>query len=294
MIEKVVLDYQHVGFTYNKKTAFAKIALKDINYKFQKNKITTIIGETGSGKSTLILLANGLLRPTVGELKIIEKFTIKANQRRLKQYKGIRSKVGVVFQFPETQLFEETVLKDIIYGPTNLGKKEKEAEEIALKTIKTLNLPEKLLQNSPFDLSGGQKRLVAIAGVLAMDPDVIIFDEPTAGLDPQREKEMGNLFLKLKKEENKTVVIVTHDMELAYRISDRIILLHKGEIMKEADPFSIFFDHNLMSKSIIKPPFIVKILHHIEKTDQVLFQKLKAQKIRTLTKLTAAIKNEYR
>ena len=203
------ITFKEVEHTYSENTPFSYHALKGVNLDIKSGSMTALIGHTGSGKSTLFQHINALLLPTNGEVKI-DDFLITATDKP-SSLKPLRKKAGLVFQFPEYQLFEETILKDIIFGPRNFGLSEEEAIDVAKRTLKLVGLDESYLDKSPFDLSGGQKRRVAIAGILAMDPDILILDEPTAGLDPQGAKDMLNLFKSINKQ-GKTVIIVSHDM----------------------------------------------------------------------------------
>lgn len=198
----------------------------------------SFIGHTGSGKSTIIQHLNALLKPSEGTVKVGE-YTITAKGKE-KHLKSLRQKVGMVFQFPEHQLFEETVEKDICFGPMNFGVSEEEAKKKAKEALFLVGLPEDLLQRSPFDLSGGQMRRVAIAGVLAMEPDIIILDEPTAGLDPRGRKEIMNMFASLHENKRLTTILVTHSMEDAAVYADQIVVMDKGKILLHGAPHEIF------------------------------------------------------
>jgi energy-coupling factor transport system ATP-binding protein len=220
--------FKEVEHRYQVNTPFERIALHDLNLNIQSGTFLAVIGHTGSGKSTIIQHLNALLKPTAGEIQIGER-TIKAN-RKEKNLKAIRQQVGVVFQFPEHQLFEETVEKDIAFGPMNYGVSEEEAKQKARELIKLVGLPEDILTRSPFDLSGGQMRRVAIAGILAMNPNVLILDEPTAGLDPRGRQEIMNMIYRLHKEKGLTTILVTHSMEDAAMYADELIVMNKGTV----------------------------------------------------------------
>lgn len=230
-----IKDLEH---RYQANTPFERVALFDVNMLIPQNSYTAIIGHTGSGKSTLLQHLNGLLRPTKGSIQVGD-ITLQANKKE-KNIKSIRKKVGIVFQFPEHQLFDETVEKDVCFGPINFGVPEDEAKRRAREALQMVGLPDKYLEASPFDLSGGQMRRVAIAGVLAMQPEVLVLDEPTAGLDPRGRKEIMNLFYKLHKEQNLTTILVTHSMEDAARYADTIMVMNKGTVGLKGTPREIF------------------------------------------------------
>jgi len=232
------IELRDVEYRYQVDTPFERLALHDMNIDIPAGNYTAIIGHTGSGKSTLLQHLNGLLRPTKGEVQIGDR-TITAGKKE-KNLKAIRKKVGIVFQFPEHQLFEETVEKDICFGPMNFGVSEEEAKVLARQALQLVGLSENILQKSPFDLSGGQMRRVAIAGVLAMEPEVIVLDEPTAGLDPRGRKEIMDMFAHLHKERQLTTILVTHSMEDAAQYADEIIIMHKGTVYKKGTPLDIF------------------------------------------------------
>jgi energy-coupling factor transport system ATP-binding protein len=228
----------HVDYRYQANTPFEHLAIQDVSIDIPTGTYMAIIGHTGSGKSTVLQHLNALLQPTDGTVRIGER-EVKAKQKN-KNLKPIRQKVGIVFQFPEHQLFEETVEKDIIFGPMNFGVSEEEAKKRARMALKHVGLQEEILEKSPFDLSGGQMRRVAIAGVLAMDPEVIVLDEPTAGLDPRGRKEIMDMFYHLHKERNLSTILVTHSMEDAARYADQIVIMQHGKVMKKGTPEEIF------------------------------------------------------
>ena len=234
------IKLQQVSYAYAKGTPFEKRALYDVNLNIRSGTYQAIIGHTGSGKSTILQHFNGLLKPTTGKVHIGDR-VIEAG-KKAKELKPIRQKVGIVFQFPEHQLFEETVLKDIMFGPMNFGVSEQEADHRARELIKLVGLTEAVLEKSPFDLSGGQMRRVAIAGVLAMEPEVIVLDEPTAGLDPRGQKEIMDMFYALHKERGLTTILVTHSMEDAARYADEIAIMHEGRCVLTGAPRELFAD----------------------------------------------------
>lgn len=230
--------FENVDFTYSPGTPFEVPVLKNINLEIPQGKVTAIIGHTGSGKSTLVQHLNVLLKPTKGQLTIGDR--IVTAESKDKNLKALRKKVGVVFQFPETQLFEETVLKDVMFGPLNFGVSSEEAEQIARRTLQLVGINQELFERSPFDLSGGQMRRVAIAGVLALEPQVLVLDEPTAGLDPLGQVTMLEMFLQLQKEQQLSLVLVTHQMDDVAEYADHVVVLEKGRIVKEGSPSEIF------------------------------------------------------
>jgi energy-coupling factor transport system ATP-binding protein len=232
------ISLKHVEYRYQVNTPFERLAIEDVSINIPTGVYMAIIGHTGSGKSTVLQHLNALLQPTKGSVDIGE-HEIKALKKN-KNLKKIRQKVGIVFQFPEHQLFEETVEKDIIFGPLNFGISESEAKQRARTALKQVGLDEDILVKSPFDLSGGQMRRVAIAGVLAMEPDVIVLDEPTAGLDPRGRKEVMDMFYSLHKERKLSTILVTHSMEDAARYADQIVIMQQGKVVKKGTPEEIF------------------------------------------------------
>ncbi len=232
------ISLKSVEYRYQANTPFERMAIQDVSFDIPSGTYLAIIGHTGSGKSTVLQHLNALLQPTEGMVKIGSN-EIKAHQKN-KNLKHVRQKVGIVFQFPEHQLFEETVEKDIIFGPMNFGVSEQEAKERARLALRQVGLGEEILAKSPFDLSGGQMRRVAIAGVLAMEPEVIVLDEPTAGLDPRGRKEIMDMFYALHMERNLSTILVTHSMEDAARYADQIVIMQQGKVVKKGTPGEIF------------------------------------------------------
>ncbi|WP_226530297.1 energy-coupling factor ABC transporter ATP-binding protein [Metabacillus niabensis] len=251
------ITFKNVEHRYQARTPFEKLALYDVNFSVKKGSYVSIIGHTGSGKSTILQHLNGLLKPTEGSIQIGD-HVIEAGKKQ-KNLKEVRRLVGIVFQFPEHQLFEETVEKDIAFGPMNFGVNEKDAYERARESLQLVGLPESILQKSPFDLSGGQMRRVAIAGVLAMGPEVLVLDEPTAGLDPKGRKEMMDLFYRLKEERNLTIILVTHSMEDAAKYADEMIVMHKGTIAMRGTPREIFSQGEQLASYGLDLPETVKL-----------------------------------
>ncbi|MFC4719199.1 energy-coupling factor ABC transporter ATP-binding protein [Enterococcus lemanii] len=234
------IRFEQVDFTYQPNSPFEQRVLHEMNLTIKEGSYTALVGHTGSGKSTLLQHLNALLKPTAGKVFIGDRvITPETNNKNLKP---IRQKVGIVFQFPEAQLFEETVERDIAFGPKNFGVSEEAANQLAAKTLKMVGLDESYLARSPFDLSGGQMRRVAIAGVLAMEPEILVLDEPTAGLDPQGRKEMMEMFHRLHQENKITIVLVTHLMDDVADYADFVYVLEKGRLVKEGSPREVFQD----------------------------------------------------
>lgn len=256
------IKFRQVTYTYFPNTPYETTALKAIDLVLESGKFSAIIGHTGSGKSTLIQHINALLIPTSGEVEV-EDFlvTAKAKPKGIKQLRKI---AGLVFQFPEYQLFEETVFKDIVFGPKNFGAKEEDLKEIVIEILELVGLDESYLERSPFELSGGQKRRVAIAGILAMEPDILILDEPTAGLDPQGTKEMLELFKKIH-ESGKTIILVTHEMEQVLNYCEEVVVVQQGKISYQGDPITLFKNSEFLKEAQIDSPTIMKVALELEK-----------------------------
>ncbi|PRS57708.1 energy-coupling factor ABC transporter ATP-binding protein [Bacillus pumilus] len=247
---------------YQMKTPFERLALYDVNASIQEGSYVAVIGHTGSGKSTLLQHLNGLLKPTKGSIALGD--TILQANKKQKDLKSLRKKVGIVFQFPEHQLFEETILKDICFGPMNFGVPQEKAEAKAKEMLKLVGLPESLLSRSPFELSGGQMRRVAIAGVLAMEPEVLVLDEPTAGLDPRGRKEIMDMFYELHQKANLTTILVTHSMEDAAHYADQMIVMHKGTVKATGTPRELFANRTDMSSFGLDLPETIKFQQTVE------------------------------
>lgn len=258
------IQLQKVSYAYAKGTPFEKRALFDINLMIPSYTYQAIVGHTGSGKSTILQHFNALLKPSEGQVHIGDRVVMAG--KKAKDLKPIRQKVGIVFQFPEHQLFEETVLKDIMFGPLNFGVSERDAKKRAEELIHLVGLPEEVLMKSPFELSGGQMRRVAIAGVLAMEPEVIVLDEPTAGLDPRGQKEIMEMFYKLHREKNLTTILVTHSMEDAARYAEHVTIMYEGRNVLSGSPRDIFGDAAVLSTYHLTPPRVVRFQRKVEQT----------------------------
>jgi energy-coupling factor transport system ATP-binding protein len=266
------ISLKNVEYRYSADTPFERLAIKDVSIDIPSGSYVAIIGHTGSGKSTVLQHLNALLKPTKGAVFIGSR-EIRAG-RKEKNLKGIREKVGIVFQFPEHQLFEETVEKDICFGPINFGVSEAEAKKRAREAIKQVGLSENILEKSPFDLSGGQMRRVAIAGVLAMEPECIVLDEPTAGLDPRGRKEIMDLFYRLHNERGLATVLVTHSMEDAAKYADEIVIMHQGTVMKKGKPIEIFSNPLDLLAHGLDVPEVLRFQLKLEKAFDMKFNKV--------------------
>lgn len=250
------IKLEQLGYCYQKNSPFEKRALLDVNVSFDSGSYSAIIGHTGSGKSTLLQHLNALLMPTEGKITVGDREIVAGVKQ--KKLRNLRKKVGIVFQFPEAQLFEETVEKDICFGPMNFGVSEEDAKQRAKKVIYEVGLTEEILYRSPFELSGGQMRRVAIAGVLAMDPEVLVLDEPTAGLDPHGREEIMEMFYNLHKEKGLTTVLVTHSMEDAARYAEKIVLMKAGTVLKIGAPREIFANPEELIELGLSVPDVVR------------------------------------
>jgi energy-coupling factor transport system ATP-binding protein len=251
---------EHVNYIYSPGTAYEKCALKDISLEIQQGQFVGIIGHTGSGKSTLIQHLNGLMKATSGDIRYEGKSIYEEGYDMRK----LRSQVGLVFQYPEHQLFEVDVISDVCFGPRNQGLSEEECEKNAREALELVGFPEKYYKQSPFELSGGQKRRVAIAGVLAMKPKVLILDEPTAGLDPKGRDEILDQIAKLHKETGMTVVLVSHSMEDVARYVDRIIVMNKGEKMLDGTPKEVFRHYKELEAVGLAAPQVTYVMHDLK------------------------------
>ena len=263
------IKVNNVSYLYNKKENLDKAALKEISLTIKDKDFVTIVGKTGSGKSTLVQTFNALILPTFGyneieefyitEDKKLKKELLKNKDKTVrkenKRYSKLKKKVGMVFQFPEYQLFSETVLKDVMFGPKNFGFSEEEAKERAIKALQDVGIPESYFDKSPFELSGGEKRRVAIAGIIASEPDILILDEPTAGLDPKGKKEILELIAAYHKT-GKTVIVVTHDMDIVLEYSQKVIVLNNGKLIDILSPDELFKKENLEELSLEMPNLI--------------------------------------
>lgn len=251
---------KNLSYTYNPGTPFEKQALKNLSLTVEKGEFLCIVGHTGSGKSTFIQHLNGLIKLQTGEI------TVEGIPLAVKKpdYKTLRSKVGMVFQYPEYQLFADTVEKDVAFGPKNMKLPEEEIKTRVDEAVRLVGLnPEKFLDKSPFELSGGEKRRVAIAGVLAMNPEVLVLDEPTAGLDPRGKKEILSLIKKLNREKQMTIIMVNHDMNEASEYADRIAVMYESELLKCDVPTKMFDDLGFLSRVGLEMPQMAVLRNYL-------------------------------
>ena len=247
------ITLENVSFTYQEGTPLSSSALTDVSLTIEDGSYTALVGHTGSGKSTILQLLNGLLVPSKGSVRVFD--TVITPTSTNKEIRQIRKQVGLVFQFAENQIFEETVLKDVAFGPQNFGVSEEEAKKIAREKLALVGIDESLFERSPFELSGGQMRRVAIAGILAMEPTVLVLDEPTAGLDPLGRKELMTLFKKLHLA-GMTIVLVTHLMDDVATYADQVYVMEKGRLVKSGKPSDVFQDVASMEKVQLGVPKI--------------------------------------
>jgi energy-coupling factor transport system ATP-binding protein len=282
------ISLQQVEYRYQANSPFERLAIKDVSIDIPSGTYLAIIGHTGSGKSTILQHLNAILKPTKGKVVLGDREV--TNAKKQKNLKEIRKRVGIVFQFPEHQLFEETVEKDICFGPMNFGVSEEAAKVRAREAIKQVGLTEEILEKSPFDLSGGQMRRVAIAGVLAMEPDVIVLDEPTAGLDPRGRKEIMEMFYELHKTRNLSTVLVTHSMEDASQYADQIVIMHQGQVYKKGTPREIFQSPEGLMELGLDVPEVVRFQQKVEDTFQTKLRKI----CLTLDELTEEIEQLFK
>ncbi|HDK5680369.1 energy-coupling factor transporter ATPase [Staphylococcus pseudintermedius] len=268
-----MIKFEEVSYTYQKNTPYEYQALNQISTEFLPGRYYAIIGKTGSGKSTLIQHFNGLVKPTRGKVQVLD---VTVNRKtKDKHLKSIRQRIGMVFQFPESQLFEETVEKEVLFGPRNYGLDIEEARDKVMTLLGELGFDaEKVMQQSPFLLSGGQMRKIALAAILAMDPDILILDEPTAGLDPRSKAQVMALFKKLQLEEGKTIILVTHDMNDVAEFADEIKIMQGGTLIESTTPYDFFQRPDDVNALHLCLPDIVRLQRDVEAKLGVQFDKL--------------------
>lgn len=258
------IKFLDVSYTYKTLDNKNTTALKDITLDLSENTTTAIVGHTGSGKSTAMQHINGLLQPTTGEIQV-EDLIITAKKNR--KMALIRKHIGYVFQNPQYQLFANTVLEDVMYGPLNFGYSKEEAQKLAEEALELVGIEQELFERYPFDLSGGQMRKVAIAGAIAYQPDVLILDEPTVGLDPLATRQITELFQKLHVEHKKALIFITHDMEFVQEFAQRVVVFEKGTIVFDGPVFDLFIDNHRVENYSLEMPSLYQLVHGIKKVD---------------------------
>lgn len=257
------IKLENISYVYSKNTPFEFNALTNTTVDFEVGKITAIIGTTGSGKSTLIQMTNGLLISDTGRVRV-GTYQIPASTKKIPEVKNLRREIGLVFQFPEYQLFEETIEKDISFGPINLGGDKFESIAKVPEYLRMVDLPEDYAKRSPFDLSGGQKRRVAIAGIIAMDGNTLVLDEPTGGLDPRGEEDFMALFQRLNKEKGKRIIIVTHNMDHVLQIADQVVVMKEGQLFIKDTPRNVFKNKEMIEELGIEPPKLYNLAYKLK------------------------------
>ena len=271
--KEFLLDQQTAIFldklriVFNEKTKEELEVLTPTTINFERNKIYFIIGDSGVGKTTLVTHFNGLLKSKYGNIFLLNDCKIFGEKKRIPHFKRLRKTVGMVSQFPEYQLFKDNIVKDVMFGPTNLGIKKAQAKELAVKYLKQMGINESLFGRSPFELSGGQKRRVAIAGILAIQPDIVVFDEPTAGLDPAGIKSILTLIEDLKKQNN-TIIIITHDMNQVLQMADKVIVLADKKVKYFDTPYNIFRNDELLNSTTIIKPMVMQMIDSLIQKDK--------------------------
>lgn len=281
------IKFENVYFTYQEDSPLEVTAIKNINLAINDGEFVSLVGHTGSGKSTLIQQINALLKPTSGKV-ISGDFVVDSKEKKVKNIKQLKKYAGIVFQFPEYQLFEDTVIKDVCFGPKNFGDSDEVALKKAKQALELVGIDESLFNKSPFELSGGQKRRVAIAGIIALSPKYLILDEPTAGLDPNGEKEIMDLFNKIY-QNGTTIIMVTHNMNNVLKYSNRVIVMDKGEVVCDKTPIELFKNDNLYEKYNIDEPMVIKFSKSLIKKGL----KIDIDKIKDIESLVSEIKRCY-
>ena len=281
----IAVHFDHLSVIFEEGTKLETKVLLDFNAKLERGKIYFIIGDSGSGKTTLVNHLNGLLKSEHGNI-FVEQSKIIGQKKKISKVKKLRKSVGMVFQFPEYQLFKDPIMKDVMFGPMNLGTKKEKARRLAEKYLLQMGLDQRYFQRSPFELSGGQKRRAAIAGILAMEPNIFVFDEPTAGLDPVGSQEMIEIIRSLN-EQGKTVIVITHDMNHVLSIADKVLVLGENKLLAFDEPYNVFYS-DIINKTTIVKPHVIQFIDELVKYNPV-FEKLRQLKPRTPAQLTLAI-----
>ena len=249
------INFQNVDFKYSKKASYKQLDQVSLNIN-EKDEFVMIVGHTGSGESTLVQHMNGLLLATSGRVEVFNINVIRSKKIKLKP---VREHVGLVFQFPEYQIFESTVLEDIMFGPKNFGKSKEEAKQLAIQAAHRIGINDEILERSPFTLSGGQMRRVAIAGAMAINPDILILDEPTVGLDPKGKDELMNLLVHMHNETHKTIIMISHDMDIVASYAKRILVMDQGKLIYDGDKKGLFADEEFLRQHNLDLPVISTI-----------------------------------
>ena len=249
------INFQNVDFKYSKKASYKQLDQVSLNIN-EKDEFVMIVGHTGSGKSTLVQHMNGLLLATSGRVEVFNINVIRSKKIKLKP---VREHVGLVFQFPKYQIFESTVLEDIMFGPKNFGKSKEEAKQLAIQAAHRIGINDEILERSPFTLSGGQMRRVAIAGAMAINPDILILDEPTVGLDPKGKDELMNLLVHMHNETHKTIIMISHDMDIVASYAKRILVMDQGKLIYDGDKKGLFADEEFLRQHNLDLPVISTI-----------------------------------
>lgn len=268
----MTVEFNQVNYVYQQGTPYEYHALRDITTQFDDGKYYAVIGQTGSGKSTLIQHFNGLLKPTTG--KMVFNDIVIQEKTKDKLLRDIRKRVGIVFQFPESQLFEDSVDKEIEFGPKNFGMDIEKVKKRAFQLLLEFGFPREIMTLSPFQMSGGQMRKIALTSILAMDPDIIILDEPTAGLDPQSKKQIMSKIKELQQQHNKTIILITHEMNDVAKYADEIKLMHNGELTDALTPRELFADSDIVNKYQLDVPEVVKLQRDVEEKYHFKFDKV--------------------
>ena len=269
--KNLAIKLDNLKIVFESKTQNEIVVLEPTNISLKKNKIYFIIGDSGVGKTTLITHFNGLLKSKFGNIFLLNDCKIFGKKHHIPKFKKIRKTIGMVFQFPEYQLFKDNIVKDVMFGPINLGVKKREAEKLAKKYLKQMGIEEYLYSHSPFELSGGQKRRVALAGILAIQPEILVFDEPTAGLDPLGVNSILN-FIQSLKDQNKTIIIITHDMNQVLQMADKVIVLADKQVKYFDTPYNIFKNKELLESTTIIKPMVIQMIDLLISKNKVFMQ----------------------
>lgn len=282
------INFQNVDFKYSKKASYKQLDQVSLNIN-EKDEFVMIVGHTGSGKSTLVQHMNGLLLATSGRVEVFNINVIRSKKIKLKP---VREHVGLVFQFPEYQIFESTVLEDIMFGPKNFGKSKEEAKQLAIQAAHRIGINDEILERSPFTLSGGQMRRVAIAGAMAINPDILILDEPTVGLDPKGKDELMNLLVHMHNETHKTIIMISHDMDIVASYAKRILVMDQGKLIYDGDKKGLFADEEFLRQHNLDLPVISTIAKGLKAKGFIQYDQLPLTKDELYDIIVGGKKNE--